>query len=329
LLVTVVAPRVSSDPDGLERVAIDQGFAAEAEDGALGDSPLAGYGSDTTGEGVGTVAAGLIGLAVTFVAGAKRDCSSMSGTHTHALFVHGDSELHRLPASVKLGALGVFVIAVVLTPRQAVWAFGVHAGLVSTAMWAAGLRPLFVMRRLVIEIPFVLFAVALPFVAGGEQVELAGLSLSVEGLWGGWNIIAKATLGLAASILLTATTTVPDILAGLDRLRVPRLITSIAGFMVRYLDVIAGEMHRMRMAMLSRGHDPRWFWQAKAYVSSAGALFIRSYERGERVYFAMTARGFDGRVPVLNGGAATVGDWSRALVVPAVALVTMVVAVVL
>ncbi|NNC40074.1 MAG: cobalt ECF transporter T component CbiQ [Acidimicrobiia bacterium] len=253
----------------------------------------------------------------------------MSGTHTHALFVHGDSELHRLPASVKLGALGVFVVAVVLTPRQAVWAFGVHAGLVVTAMWAAGLRPVFVIRRLVIEIPFVLFALVLPFVAGGEQVEFAGLSLSVEGLWGGWNIIAKATLGLAASILLTATTTVPDILAGLDRLKVPRLITSIAGFMVRYLDVIAGEMHRMRMAMLSRGHDPRWFWQAKAYVTSAGALFIRSYERGERVYFAMTARGFDGRVPVLNGGAATVGDWSRALSVPAVALVAMVVAVVL
>jgi cobalt/nickel transport system permease protein len=234
-----------------------------------------------------------------------------------------------LPASVKLSALGLFVIAVVLTPRQAIWAFGVHAGLVVTAMWAAGLRPVFVLRRLVIEIPFVLFAVVLPFVAGGEQVQLAGLSLSVEGLWGGWNIVAKATLGLAASIVLTATTTIPDILAGLDRLKVPRLITSIAGFMVRYLDVIAGEMHRMRMAMLSRGHDPRWFWQAKAYVTSAGALFIRSYERGERVYFAMTARGFDGRIPVLNGAPATTKDWSRALLMPAAALVAMVVAVIL
>ena len=70
LLVAVVAPRVSSDPDGLERVAIDQGFAAQAEDGALGDSPLAGYGSDANEGGVGTVVAGLIGLTATFVAGA-------------------------------------------------------------------------------------------------------------------------------------------------------------------------------------------------------------------------------------------------------------------
>ncbi|HSR43648.1 MAG TPA: cobalt ECF transporter T component CbiQ [Acidimicrobiia bacterium] len=242
----------------------------------------------------------------------------MAGTHTHALFVHGDSELHRLPASPKLGALGLFVLAVVLTPREAIGAFGVHAGLVLVGAWVAGLKPMFMARRLLIEIPFVLFAVLLPFFGGGERIEVVGLSLSVEGLWGGWNIVAKATLGLAASVVLTATTTVPDILSGLDRLRVPRLITSIAGFMVRYLDVIAGEMHRMRMAMLSRGHNPRWIWQLKAYTASAGALFIRSYERGERVYYAMTARGFTGRVPTFDGKVRP-ADWARALSVPAIA----------
>ncbi len=252
----------------------------------------------------------------------------MAGTHTHALFVHGDSELHRLPASAKLGALGLFVLAVVLTPPKAIWAFGIHAGLMLLAMWMAQLRPLFVMKRLLIEIPFVLFAVFLPFVSGGEQVEVLGFSLSVDGLWAGWNIVAKGTLGLAASIVLTATTTIPEILAGLERLKVPRLIVAIAGFMVRYLDVIAGEMHRMRIAMLSRGHNPRWIWQLKAYTASAGSLFIRSYERGERVYFAMAARGFAGHMPVLETTVADRTDWARALSVPMVALAAMTVAVV-
>lgn len=243
----------------------------------------------------------------------------MSGTHTHALFVHGDSRLHILPPTVKLVALGLFVLAVVLTPREAFWAFGIHALLVAAAMGTARLRPGFVAKRLLIEVPFVLFAFFLPFVAGGEQVEVFGIDLSREGLWGGWNIIAKGTLGLAASIVLTAATTVPDILAGLDRLKVPRLITSIAGFMVRYLDVIAGEMHRMRMAMLSRGHDPRWIWQLKAYATSAGALFIRSYERGERVYYAMVARGFEGHIPALAIDRVPAADWVLALALPAVA----------
>ena len=252
----------------------------------------------------------------------------MTGTHAHALFVHGHSRLHRLPAAVKLTALGLYVLAVVLTPREAFWAFGVHAFLALTAMRIARLRAGFVAKRLLIEVPFVLFAVFLPFVAGGEQVEVLGVSLSVEGLWGGWSIIAKATLGLAASIALTATTTVPDILAGLDRLKVPRLITSIAGFMVRYLDVVAGEMYRMRLAMLSRGHDPRWIWQLKAYAASAGALFIRSYERGERVYYAMVARGFEGHIPVLEHEDLPVVDWVRALALPVASMSATTLAVV-
>ncbi len=70
LLVTVVAPLASDDPDGLERVAIDQGFADEARDHSLGDSPLAGYGVEgLEGDRMGTVVAGLIGLGATFAAG--------------------------------------------------------------------------------------------------------------------------------------------------------------------------------------------------------------------------------------------------------------------
>jgi cobalt/nickel transport system permease protein len=89
-------------------------------------------------------------------------------------------------------------------------------------------------------------------------------------------------------------------LAGLDRLKMPRLITAIASFMVRYLEVVGGEFRRTRIAMTARGFDPRWLAQTKPMAVSAGALFIRSYERGERVYQAMTARGFQGIMPVLD-----------------------------
>ena len=99
---------------------------------------------------------------------------------------------------------------------------------------------------------------------------------------------------MAASIVLAATTPVAELLRGLERLRVPRVLVAIAGFMVRYLDVIAGEVRRMRVARLSRGHDPRWIWQARAVAASAGTLFIRSYERGERVHLAMLSRGYAG-----------------------------------
>ena len=152
--------------------------------------------------------------------------------------------------------------------------------------------------------------------------------MSIEGLWGAWTILAKATLGVTASIVMAATTEVPDILEGLDRLKVPRLLTAIAGFMIRYLDVVLGEMHRMRVAMRSRGYDPRWIWQGRALATSAGALFIRSYERGERVYQAMVARGYEGQMPVLSGEPGRPASWLQGLAFPTMAWVAAAVAII-
>jgi cobalt/nickel transport system permease protein len=119
------------------------------------------------------------------------------------------------------------------------------------------------------------------------------------------------------------------LLSGLDRLRVPRVMTGITGFMVRYLDVVGGELKRMNIARRSRGHDPRWFWQARAVASTAGSLFVRSFERGERVHLAMVSRGYAGRLPAPDGpGAAEAGatTWLTALAVPAIAATVTVIA---
>ncbi len=55
----------------------------------------------------------------------------------------------------------------------------------------------------------------------------------------------------------------------------------------------------MRMARIARGDSPRALHQARAIATGIGALFLRSYERGERVYAAMLSRGFDGKAPDL------------------------------
>ncbi len=112
------------------------------------------------------------------------------------------------------------------------------------------------------------------------------------------------------------------------RLRVPAVFTSIAGFMIRYLGLIVDEIGRMRVAMTSRGYDPRWLWQAKPIAQSAGAMFIRSYERGERVYDAMVARGYTGEMPDLRRREPTVNDWVVGGSLPAMAAAIVIVAMV-
>ncbi|MEX0989408.1 MAG: cobalt ECF transporter T component CbiQ [Actinomycetota bacterium] len=250
----------------------------------------------------------------------------MSGAHTHALYVHGHTPLHRLPPECKLAAQFLFVVAVVATPREAFWAFGLYAVAVVALMAVARLPVTFVLRRLAFELPFIAFALFLPLVGQGERVDVAGMSLSVEGLWGLWNITAKATLGLGISIVVASTTTMPEFLRGFDRLHVPRAFTSIASFMIRYGDVISDEMRRMRVARESRGFRGRWIWQARAVASSAGTLFIRSYERGERVYLAMLSRGYTGSMPGGRADGANTSAWVVSLSLPGMAALVALVA---
>ena len=152
----------------------------------------------------------------------------------------------------------------------------------------------YLLKRLVVETPFVVFAILVPFVATGPQVEVLGVSVSEPGLLAAWGLLVKGTLGVLASLTLAATTEPDQVLRGLQRLRMPDLIVQIMGFMIRYLDVVTAELGRMLIAMRSRGCDPRSPRHWPVLARSLGALFIRSYERGERVHLAMLSRGYTG-----------------------------------
>jgi cobalt/nickel transport system permease protein len=115
------------------------------------------------------------------------------------------------------------------------------------------------------------------------------------------------------------------LLIGLDRLRAPQAITQIALFMLRYLEVLSDEARRMRIARLSRLDDPRFLWQVKGFATGLGSLFIRSYERGERVFLAMRSRGYTGRLPAAlhADSTATASQWVAGAVVPLAAAVVL------
>ncbi|MFC7794035.1 cobalt ECF transporter T component CbiQ [Streptomyces cinereoruber] len=244
----------------------------------------------------------------------------MGAGHAHKLYRHGHSPVHGLPPHTKIVAALGFVVVVVSTPREAVWAFAAYAALLTAVAAKARIPAGFLLRRLLVEVPFVAFALLMPFVVPGEQTRVLGISLSVPGLWGAWNVLAKGTLGVAASVLLAATTELRALLLGLQRLKLPPLLVQIASFMIRYGDVITDEMRRMSVARRSRGFEARGVRHWGVLAKSAGALFIRSYERGERVHLAMVSRGYTGTIPVLDEVAATRAQWAHAAALPLTAL---------
>lgn len=221
----------------------------------------------------------------------------MGGAHGHQLHFHGHSALHRAPAHLKLVALLTFMIVVVATPRD--W-FAVYGGYLLVLLGVIALSqvpPTYIAKRMVVEVPFVFFAVLLPFVAHGPRTEVLGLSVSESGLLAAFGLLAKGTLGVIASLTLAATTQPQDLLMGLQRLRMPALLVQIMGFMIRYLEVVTDELRRMRIARESRGFSSRDPRQWPVLAKTMGALFIRSFERGERVHLAMLARGYTGKMP--------------------------------
>ncbi|WP_248582639.1 cobalt ECF transporter T component CbiQ [Nocardioides sp. InS609-2] len=224
----------------------------------------------------------------------------MGAGHGHRLHFHGHSPIHRAPAHLKLVGLVSFMLVVVATPRQS---YPVFAGyLVALLVVIAVSRVPFgyLAKRMVIEVPFLLFAVLVPFVSHGPKVEVLGVQVSETGLLAALALVIKGSLGVLASLTLAATTEPDELLRGLQRLRMPGLIVAIMGFMVRYLDVVTGDLARMTTAMRSRGCDPRSPRHWPTLARSLGALFIRSYERGERVHLAMLSRGYDGALPDLR-----------------------------
>jgi cobalt/nickel transport system permease protein len=238
------------------------------------------------------------------------------------LSLHSPTRLHAFPAHLKIVAAMLYVIAVVLTPREAVWALGLQALLLLGVVLVSRVPLRHLAPRLLVEVPFVLFAVLMPFVATGPRVDVGPLSLSEAGLWGGWNLLVKGTLGVGASLVLAATTTPSDVVAGLARLRLPAQLVLILGFMVRYTEVISGQLQAMRVARESRGFSGRGLRAWPALASTAGSLFVRSYERGERVHLAMLARGFDGRTHVERTPVAG-STWAVAMLLPVGATIVL------
>ncbi len=215
----------------------------------------------------------------------------MGAGHGHRLHYHGHSPVHRARPEHKLLALLGFVLVVVATPNQLYPVFAGYLVVLAVVVIRSTVPPSYLLKRTVVEVPFLVFALLLPFVAEGPRVQVAGLALSEPGLVAAGGLAMKGTLGVLASLLLAATTEPQEVIRGLERLRMPAQLVQILAFMVRYLDVVGEEMQRMRVALASRGfsaRDPR-HWPVIA--QSAGALFIRSYERGERVHLAMLSRG--------------------------------------
>ncbi len=219
-----------------------------------------------------------------------------------------DSLIHRLDPRTKLVATLVFIALVVLLPHASWLIYGLYFTMVAILIIISRVPVTYIFLRSLVIVPFVLMvALFIPFFKEGVEAFSFNifswhLSVTYEGLETLGSVMAKAWLSILFLILLTSTTTFSNILKALERLKIPRVLVMIMSFMYRYIFVLTDEVMRMKQARDSRnfGSGGKRLWQIKTVGNMIGTLFIRSYERGERVYASMVARGFDGHSRTLD-----------------------------
>ena len=229
-------------------------------------------------------------------------------SHTSFLegYVPGESLLHKLDPRSKLVTTLAFVVAVVMTPPGAWKAFGLYFLLVATLVILSRVPVFYLLKRTLVIVPFVLvIALFLPFLKPGEaagsyNIWLWQISVSRSGLVLLGSVMVKAWLSVLSMLVLSSTTEFPALLQGLERLGLPRVMVMLFSFMYRYLFVMVEEVNRMRLARDSRNLGRKRMWQIRSVGNMIGTLFLRSYERGERIYQAMVSRGFEGEVRTMN-----------------------------
>lgn len=197
------------------------------------------------------------------------------------------------------------ILAIALLPFGAYAALVLAwAGIVLASLWAR-VGALRTARGGLIAAPFALAALPLIFTRPEDPlgtITLGPLVLTIsgEGLRMFSTILLKSWLSVQVALLLAFSTPFHELIDALRELRLPRVMVAIISFMYRYLGVLAGEagrMNRARAARSAAAPDGRTGgglrWRAAVTGGMVGSLFVRSYERSERVYSAMQARGFE------------------------------------
>ena len=223
-----------------------------------------------------------------------------------------ESFIHRLDPRVKVIVTVVYILSNALLPDGA-WLAFVLAGLfLLFANMLSALGVTFTFKRSFIALPFALVAVTVLFSIPGSPLTsfrflIWDLTITDAGLLRFESILVRSWLSVQMAILLVGTTRFPDIVHALEHLRVPTILTTIIAFLYRYLFVLVDEVFRLLRAREARSAAVAGLrsgggvaWRAGVAGSMAGQLFLRSYERSDRVYNAMLARGYTGHFNTIN-----------------------------
>ncbi len=226
-----------------------------------------------------------------------------------------ESPIRSLNPRAKFITIITVVLFIVSTPADAFSVFGLFLALALILILISRVPIGVFLRRALVAVPFVLVALAaVPFVPEGPGITsyslgIGSAAVTRTGVLLVTNVLCKSILSIIFLTLLISSTPFRDLLLGFRELRVPSFITDTLSFMYQYLFIIMDEVQRVAFARDARLYGNRWIWQASVIGHMIGSIFVRSFERGERIFLAMKARGYDSRILPGGTGPLRVSDY--------------------
>ena len=215
-------------------------------------------------------------------------------------FPASSGPFNSLDPRVKIVTTLAIILGVVSLPSGGWVSLGVIFFLLTGLILAARLPLIPILRRCLFVVALVgLMGVFIPFVrcdpaAGVNPLSFAGVCFSCRGLTLYGSMLANSLIALLAILLLTGTTSFPAILRALDDLGVPPILIAVLSLAYRYLFILGDDLRRMKHALDSRGWVGARLRDSRALGWMIGGLFLRTFERGERIHLSMLSRGFEG-----------------------------------
>lgn len=207
---------------------------------------------------------------------------------------------HQLIPRTRVICALLFVFATALTPNGRWLTWLVYGLGLAVLLLTARLTLPVLLKRVAVEFTFVgVVIVGTLFRDGGTVLWQWGwFKITTVGLTILGSVALKALLSLLMLNLLVLTTSIPALLNALADLKMPPLLVAIIASMYRYINVLVDEFSTMRRAAQSRNLLNHRGRQRIVFGNMMGSLFIRTYERGDRIHRAMLSRGYQGLPPV-------------------------------
>jgi cobalt/nickel transport system permease protein len=238
--------------------------------------------------------------------------------HAHIdKFSFKDSPIHRLDSRVKFIVVLIFTIMVISLPRTSFSILACYAIGPFTVLVLAQIPLKFVFKQILLVSPFVLvLALSCPlYERTPATVAFGPLSWEMSLGWMRcFAILGKFVVTMMALIALVSTTRFADLLTGLQRLGLPKLLIIQLGFLYRYIFVLIDRAHHILRARAGRKLRNLGFKkELKIAAAMLGSLLSRSIDTAEQINIAMQARGFTGSWHTISKLRVRRCDWLFAL----------------